>query len=43
MSRTDHAEIDARDWFTVGGEESVKTYFDLFDRIVGSIDAALKG
>jgi len=28
---------------SVGGEESVKTYFDLFDRIVGSIETALRG
>jgi zinc/manganese transport system substrate-binding protein len=28
---------------SVGGEESVKTYFDLFDRIVGSIEIALRG
>jgi zinc/manganese transport system substrate-binding protein len=28
---------------SVGGEESVKTYFELFDRIVGSIETALRG
>ncbi|HUJ26815.1 MAG TPA: metal ABC transporter substrate-binding protein [Myxococcales bacterium] len=28
---------------SVGGEESVKTYFDLFDRITGSIETALQG
>jgi zinc/manganese transport system substrate-binding protein len=28
---------------SVGGEESVKTYFDLFDQIVGTIQTALRG
>jgi ABC-type Zn uptake system ZnuABC Zn-binding protein ZnuA len=28
---------------SVGGEESVKTYLDLFDQIVGSIETALRG
>ncbi len=28
---------------SVGGEESVKTYFDLFDQITATIQTALRG